>query len=152
MGNNVFKIELDTEILKRLRDKINEQQNISYNKMYKKYRAWHKICAIMDRLDDTVEYLNTLELNTGKYKRSSFDFFDFMNNASVVIDCVKELNKIFLEQDIEKMSYLYNEYFNEPDVTLEEMYQSLKNYISDTASKSHDEILQILRLTSPHNS
>lgn len=65
---------------------------------------------------------------------------------------LKELNKIFLEQDIEKMSYLYNEYFNEPDVTLEEMYQSLKNYISDTASKSHDEILQILRLTSPHNS
>ncbi len=34
----------------------------------------------MNRLDDTVEYLNTLELTTGKYKRSAFDFFDFMNN------------------------------------------------------------------------
>ena len=56
MGNRVFKIELDTEILKRLRDKINEKQNISYNKMYGKYRAWDKICAIMDRLEDTVEY------------------------------------------------------------------------------------------------
>ena len=55
MENEVFKIELDTEILRKLRNKINEQKNISYNKMYKKYRAWDKICAIMNRLDDNNE-------------------------------------------------------------------------------------------------
>ena len=65
MNKNIFKINIDTSVLERLRDKINEQQNISYNKEYGKYRAWDKICAIMDRLDDTVDYLNKLELNTG---------------------------------------------------------------------------------------
>lgn len=54
---------------------MNEQQNISYEKRdNKNHRAWDKICAIMDRLDDTVYYLNGLELNTGKYERSAFDF------------------------------------------------------------------------------
>lgn len=100
MVNNTFQINLDTKILKLLRDKVNDDQYITFNKRFyfKKdivHRAWDKICAIMDRLDDTVDYLNGLKLNTGKYTRSAFDFFDFMNNASVVIECVKELAKIF---------------------------------------------------------
>lgn len=95
MSKKIFQIKIDTNVLNRLRDKINDENYISYNKQYKKYRAWDKICAIMDRLDDTVEFLNQLKLNTGKYRRSAFDFFDFMNNASVVVDCIKELTKIF---------------------------------------------------------
>ena len=106
----IFQININTEILRELRENINREQNISYNKeyhrivdknsgRYKVYRAWDKICAIMDRLDDTVDYLNKLKLNTGKYNRSAFDFYDFMNNAAVVIDCIKELVKIFDVED-----------------------------------------------------
>lgn len=100
----MFQINLNTDVLNRLRDKVNEQTNISYNKEFEKkhrgrllktYRAWDTICAIMDRLDDTVFFLNELKLNTGKYNRSAFDFFDFMNNASVVIECIRELAGIF---------------------------------------------------------
>ena len=47
MKNKIFQINIDTSVLRRLRDKVNENQNISYNKQYKKYRAWDKICAIM---------------------------------------------------------------------------------------------------------
>lgn len=132
MGNKVFKIELDTEILKRLRDKINEQQNISYNKMYGKYRAWDKICAIMNRLDDTVEYLNTIELNTGKYKRSAFDFFDFMNNASVVIDCVKELSKIFevSDSEIKNSTNIFNKVGSDGNGTDEKYFEYLRSLCS----------------------
>ena len=132
MGNNVFKIELDTEILKRLRDKINEQKNISYNKMYGKYRAWDKICAIMNRLDDTVEYLNTIELNTGKYKRSAFDFFDFMNNASVVIDCVKELSKIFevSDSEIKNSTNIFNKVGSDGNGTDEKYFEYLRSLCS----------------------
>lgn len=99
MSQNIFQININTQTLKRLRDKINEHQYISYNTKYGKYRAWDKICSIMDRLDDTVDYLNELKLNTGKYSRSAFDFFDFMNNSAVVIDCIKELEKIFDVED-----------------------------------------------------
>ena len=39
----------------------------------------------MDRIKDTCEYLNTLELNTGEYTRSAFDFINFINNAKVIV-------------------------------------------------------------------
>lgn len=132
MGNKVFKIELNTEILRKLRNKINEQKNISYNKMYKKYRAWDKICAIMNRLDDTVEYLNTIELNTGKYKRSAFDFFDFMNNASVVIDCVKELSKIFevSDSEIKNSTNIFNKVGSDGNGTDEKYFEYLRSLCS----------------------
>ena len=132
MENKVFKIGLDTEILRKLRNKINEQKNISYNKMYGKYRAWDKICAIMNRLDDTVEYLNTIELNTGKYKRSAFDFFDFMNNASVVIDCVKELSKIFevSDSEIKNSTNTFNEVGSDGNGTDEKYFEYLRSLCS----------------------
>lgn len=132
MGNKVFKIELNTEILRKLRNKINEQKNISYNKMYGKYRAWDKICAIMNRLDDTVEYLNTIELNTGKYKRSAFDFFDFMNNASVVIACVKELSKIFevSDSEIKNSTNIFNKVGSDGNGTDEKYFEYLRSLCS----------------------
>ena len=100
--------------------------------MYKRYRAWHKICAIMDRLDDTVEYLNTLELNTGKYKRSAFDFFDFMNNASVVIDCVKELSKIFevSDSEIKNSTNIFNKVGSDGNGTDEKYFEYLRSLCS----------------------
>ena len=111
MKNKIFQINIDTSVLRRLRDKVNENQNISYNKQYKKYRAWDKICAIMDRLDDTVDYLNQLKLNTGKYRRSAFDFYDFMNNSAVVCDCIKELAQIFDvdDEEIRTSSEIFNQ-------------------------------------------
>lgn len=95
-----YKIALNYQLASSLRDVVNDEQHISINKPLKTIKtsdqtAWDMICAIMDRLEDTVEYINGLELNTGRYSRSAFDFFDFMNNASVIIDCVNELAKIF---------------------------------------------------------
>lgn len=95
-----YKIALDYQLASSLRDVVNEEQHISINKPLKTNKnsdqtAWSLICAIMDRLEDTVAYINGLELNTGKYSRSAFDFFDFMNNASVIIDCVNALAGIF---------------------------------------------------------
>lgn len=95
MTKKEFQINLNTAYLKRLRNKVNENRNISYEKKYKKLRAWDKICAIMDRLNDTVNFLNELKLNTGKYQNSAFDFFIFMDSASVVVDCINELAKVF---------------------------------------------------------
>ena len=100
--------------------------------MYGKYRAWDKICAIMNRIDDTVEYLNTIELNTGKYKRSAFDFFDFMNNASVVIDCVKELSKIFevSDSEIKNSTNTFNEVGSDGNGTDEKNFEYLRSLCS----------------------
>ncbi|MCG7314784.1 hypothetical protein MHL30_16815 [Priestia flexa] len=132
MVKDVFQINLDTDVLDKLRDKVNEEQNISYNKTYGKYRAWDKICAIMDRLDDTVYYLNELKLNTGKYKRSAFDFNDFMNNASVVVDCIKELVKIFDVSDdkIKKSTDIFNQVGSDEKGTDERYFEYLRSLCS----------------------
>ncbi|WP_077701973.1 hypothetical protein [Virgibacillus dokdonensis] len=137
MKKVTFQINLDTKILKLLREKVNEEQNITFNKKiyFKKdkvHRAWDKICAIMDRLDDTVDYLNGLELNTGKYNRSAFDFFDFMNNASVVVDCVKELAKIFDVPDdrIKKSIAIFNQVGKDGAGTDEKYFAYLRSLCS----------------------
>ena len=86
----------------------------------------------MNRLDDTVEYLNTIELNTGKYKRSAFDFFDFMNNASVVIDCVKELSKIFevSDSEIKNSTNIFNKVGSDGNGTDEKYFEYLRSLCS----------------------
>jgi hypothetical protein len=132
MGNNVFQLKLNSDVLVILREKVNEEQNISYNKRYGKYRAWDKICAILDRLDDTVYFLNELKLNTGKYRRSAFDFYNFMNNASVVIDCIKELVKIFNVPDdiIKKSTEIFNQLGSDGQGTDERYFEYLRSLCS----------------------
>ena len=132
MVKGVFQINIDTDVLAILRSKVNEQHNISYNKKYGKHRAGDKICAIMDRLDDTVSFLNGLELNTGKYKRSAFDFYDFMNNASVVLDCIKELMKIFKVPDdtIKKSTGIFNQLGSDGKGTDEKYFEYLRSLCS----------------------
>ena len=103
MEQTIFQISLDTDLAYKLRDTINSEQEIStkkrqtlrINKKEKEYPAWSLMCAIMDRIDDTVDYLNQLKLNTGKYPKSAFDFFDFMNQSSVMIDCIEIMAKIY---------------------------------------------------------
>ena len=114
ISNNIFQIDLNIEIIDKLVDKVNEQNYISYQKRFKgnkkEYSAWDKICAIINRLYDTVFFLSELKLNTGKYERNAFDFFEFMDNASVVVDCIEELAKIF-EVPTDKItmtSYVFN--------------------------------------------
>lgn len=116
---------------------MNEERNITYNKRFyyknnEEHRAWDKICAIMDRLDDTVNYLNGLKLNIGKYKRSAFDFYDFMNNASVVVDCVKELATIFdvSDDEIKKSTDIFNQAGNDGEGTDEKYFAYLRSLCS----------------------
>ncbi|WP_461204565.1 hypothetical protein [Clostridium sp. DL1XJH146] len=132
MAKDVFRINLDTDNFSKLRNTINNQKNISYNKKYGKHRAWDKICAIMDRLDDTVYYLNGVKLNTGKYRKSAFDFYDFMNNAAVIVDCIKELVKIFKVQDdkIKKSTEIFNQTGSDKEGTDEKYFEYLRSLCS----------------------
>ncbi|QYF82344.1 hypothetical protein KY492_25960 [Brevibacterium sp. PAMC21349] len=132
MVKDVFQINLDIVVLEKLRNKVNEEKNISYNKRSGKHRAWDKICSIMDRLDDTVYFINELKLNTGKFERSAFDFFDFMNNASVVVDCIKELVKIFNVPDdkIKKSTEIFNQLGSDGKGTDERYFEYLRSLCS----------------------
>lgn len=94
----MYKINLNKNVSINFRDVVNEYLDFSINKTYhdnEKENAWNSICAIMDRIDDLVIYLNEKELNNGKWKRCAFDFFEFIEQAAVLIECIDEAYKIY---------------------------------------------------------
>lgn len=80
---------------------MNDRQKQSIDNVHEEkqtngsYCAWNRTCATMDRLEDTLNYLNSIELGNGTNNRTAFDFYDFINNAYIVIDCIKTIGKIF---------------------------------------------------------
>ena len=59
------------------------------------YPAWNRICALMDRIQDTAEHINNIELHNEKANRSAFSFLDLMNYGSVLKDCIYEIARIY---------------------------------------------------------
>lgn len=103
MKVKIFEIDLDLDIIGDLRSKINNERHISMNKKFtkkigknnKEFYSWDLVCATMDRIQDTAEYLNSLKLNTGEYSRSAFDFINFISNAMTMIECIEDLAKTY---------------------------------------------------------
>lgn len=92
----MHKIYLNDNVIRNFRNTINVYIDFSLLKKYKNNdNAWNSICALMDRIEDIVIYLNEKELNTGKWNRCAFDFFEFIEQAGVLIECIDELYKIY---------------------------------------------------------
>lgn len=96
-----FRFHFNTQYAADLREAINDRrkQSIDNEHIEKQingsYCAWDRTCAAMDRLEDTLHYLNSIELGRNENSRSAFDFYDFINNAYIVIDCIKTIGNIF---------------------------------------------------------
>lgn len=93
-----YTFKLDSSLAVKLRDKINEYPNISLHKTTnsKQNTVWLMICAIMDRIDDETYYLNTMTFcKESRFKRTAFDFMDFLNHSSVLVDCITKMAGIY---------------------------------------------------------
>ncbi len=96
-----FQISLDPEliIIQSVYDAINDKLNLTklikkkINKTNTEF-AFSCICAILDRIYDTVKYLEEIKLVPDTKKRHAFDFCDFINNAYVLVDCIDKLAEI----------------------------------------------------------
>lgn len=114
---DTFRFNFNTNDITDLREAVNERHkqsmdNVHSDKDLKNYFAWDRTCAAMTRLEDTVNYLNHIELGTCTYWKLAFDFYDFLNNAFVIIDCIKTLGHIFrmdnkLIEDIENSDSVF---------------------------------------------
>ena len=94
------RINLDISLTAKVWNKVNEYQHYSITKTHslkkdKDGSGWHKICTIMDRLNDTVAYLNSLDVKENGSKLDVFSFYNFMNNSATLIDCVNYLAEIY---------------------------------------------------------
>lgn len=113
-----YRFHFNTQYAAELRDAVNDRRKQSIDNEHSEkqipgtYCAWDRTCAAMDRLEDTIHYLNNLELGKNTGYRSAFDFYDFINNAFIVIDCIKTIGKIFrvdsnLIKEIESSSEVF---------------------------------------------
>ena len=95
----MYNIYLKPEVSTNFRNTINEYINFSIKHVYikdkKTTNAWNTLCCIMDRIDDLVVYLNQKKLNTGEWKGCAFDFFEFIEQAAVLISCIDDAFEIY---------------------------------------------------------
>ncbi len=114
-----YKISLDSQVIRSFRDAINREEHFSirarFSERAKKYRglpAWDFICAATDRIDDTASYLNRLELGLRcRTGRAAFDFYEFVSNSAMMIDCVRMLAEVFNTDlsSIDQSRHIFNQ-------------------------------------------
>ena len=100
-----MKIQLNIQLSKNLREKINEINNFSFNKTAnfqfpsdkkgstKEGNAFNCICAALDRIDDLVEHINSLDLT--QTKEGTFALCDFLNYGQTLIDCITIIGEVY---------------------------------------------------------
>lgn len=103
-ATKTFQIHLDPDLIEEFNATLDAHEHISEqvsfvekaftNKKYRGVPAWDCICTCVHRIRDTVGYLNDQTLGVMKY-RSAFDFINFINNASVVLNSIDMLADIF---------------------------------------------------------
>ncbi|WP_277070803.1 hypothetical protein [Slackia exigua] len=99
-----FQIHLDPDLIEDFNETLDSHEHISEQVSFvekafaeKKYRgvpAWDCICSCVHRIRDTVGYLNDQKLGVMEHG-SAFDFINFINNASVVLNSIDMLADIF---------------------------------------------------------
>lgn len=100
-----MKIKLDIQLNRKLRDKVNEINNFSFDKTAefqfpsakrgnkRESNAFNCICAALDRIDDLVEHCNTLDLTQSK--EGTFALCDLFNYGQTLIDCITKIGEIY---------------------------------------------------------
>jgi hypothetical protein len=93
------KIRLDTQLCDKLRKKINEHHNFTYEKTAAfKFPnsknevtagAYNCICATLDRINDLVKHCNSIEIE------GQFGLCDFLNYTQSLIECITIIGKAY---------------------------------------------------------
>lgn len=109
--NGTFTFSFDLSMAEALRGAVNEKVKASFDKEHKiekkktLYLAWLRICACMDRIYDTLQHINSMQIKRNENEGAAFDFLDFLNHSCVVVDCIKRAGEIFEvdQSEIEKI-------------------------------------------------
>ncbi len=99
-----YQIRLNPDLIEEFNNSLGTEEHISgqltftgkyfQKKKYRGLNAWDCICSCVNRIRDTVGYLNDQILGQEIKYRSAFDFINFINNATVVIDSIDMLANI----------------------------------------------------------
>ncbi len=111
----------------------------------------YKSTLLLDEEEEVlelVEELTTMKIPFQKIKSNQEENYLTRQEQKNKNYILKELSYIVKQKNIEKMTYLYEEYFPKEDKSIEQMYQHLVKLIEENDCKKYKEILSILKLTS----
>lgn len=115
----------------------------------------YKSTLLLDEEEEVLDMVEELTITIIDYKIKSTQSFEHyltrkeFKNKDFILE---QLSIIWKQQDVAKLQYLYEEYFNDKLSSFEEMYQKLTASVYDHYSKKHEEMLSILRLSPSHRS
>lgn len=100
---NTWKIHLDPSIATHLRNTVNQDLNISIRSQKtlkgpssnRQFSSWNRICVTMDRIEDLASHINQMEIIQDSDSRTAFAFLDLLNHASVLLDCIYEIARLY---------------------------------------------------------
>ena len=147
-----FEFSFDTQIVSELRKAMNDKLNITTKKKndFKTkdgftYYSWSRMCAAMDRIEDTLKYINRTAIGNRGLK-IAFDFYEFLNNEYVVIESIKTMAKIFnVNVSTFKTIETANDSFNQkvPDADFFSYLRSLMSVHPVETTKAHHKSIMI---------
>ena len=106
---------------------------------------------LLDEEEEVLEFaleLNEEKLEYKKLKKKDQMLFLTRKEQKNRNYLLKELSKILRQKDEAKLNYLYEEYFEEDNLSFEEKYEKLYKSTVKNFSKMHEEMIKILKLSS----
>lgn len=116
----------------------------------KKGKSLMKSTLLLDEMEEVLEISKKLKITNFNYKVIKSNKYNF-NNTRLESEykrlIIKELNKIKSNKNIDKLRYLYYEWFNEINSNFNYMYNRLRNVLSLDWDDRHFQLYNLIKLS-----
>ncbi|MFA5602575.1 MAG: DUF3603 family protein [Bacilli bacterium] len=116
----------------------------------KKGKSLMKSSLLLDEMEEILEISKRLEIipfDCKVVKTNNKDEFSTRLEKEYKRLVIKELNSINSNKNIDKLKYLYYEWFNEISNDFNHMYNKLKNIFNNEWTKKHIELYNLIKLS-----
>ena len=126
---------------------LNKVIAIEFNK---KGEVLSRSSLLLDEEDEVLEEVEYLEIHPSKYKvistyKTNYTLTRLEQKKKKYL--LKEMDTLYQENNISKLTFLYEEIFPKDELSLYDKYLKLKEDIEDNYSNNHNKLYDIVRLT-----
>lgn len=126
---------------------LNKVIAIEFNK---KGEVLSRSSLLLDEEDEVLEEVEYLEIQPIKYKvistyKTNYTLTRLEQKKKKYL--LKEMDTLYQENNISKLTFLYEEIFPKDELSLYDKYLKLKEDIEDNYSNNHNKLYDIIRLT-----
>lgn len=159
------KVQVSTDLLEKLRGETSlykKSKNLDYatlisdlNKVIAiEFNSTGEVISksslLLDEEEDLLEEASDLREEQISYKiLSKYPKDHYLTRQEVKKKryLLKEMDNLYEENNIEKLTFLYEELFKKDDLSFYDKYLKIKNDIAENFSKRHNKLYDIVRLT-----